>query len=218
MSRKVQDIKRPEIVKLARTPYTNYEAFLASVEDWLMPDEGVFEFFVSGRVLETPLEAVRKLMSDRESSSSSSSSTGVTTRSMTMDPLLSMYYQSEINKIQKKYEDWIQACTNFLMHLKSPQVVDREIMESVQTHAQWREWSEARPPNLHSIAVQLLSAASGAVRRDPFLARQEFEKILVPKPKESLRHLLVRIDGDLNSLSLTLQILSLTKNASTECG
>jgi elongation factor P hydroxylase len=107
MSRKVQDIKRPEIVKLARTPYTNYEAFLASVEDWLMPDEGVFEFFVSGRVLETPLEAVRKLMSDRESSSSSSSSssTGVTTRSMTMDPLLSMYYQSEINKIQKKYED-----------------------------------------------------------------------------------------------------------------
>ena len=81
--------------------------------------------------------------------------------------------------------------------LKSPQVVDREIMESVQTHAQWREWSEARPPNLHSIAVQLLSAASGAVRRDPFLARREFEKNLMPKPKESLRHLLVRIDGEL---------------------
>jgi hypothetical protein len=51
--------------------------------------------------------------------------------------------------------------------------------------------------------VQLLGAATGTVRRDPFLARQEFEKNIYPKPKERLQHL---IDGELNSLNLTLRI------------
>jgi len=54
--------------------------------------------------------------------------------------------------------------------------------------------------------VQLLGAATGTVRRDPFLARQEFEKNIYPKSKERLSHLLVRIDGELNSLNLTLRI------------
>jgi hypothetical protein len=164
---------RPPIVKLVRTPYSNYEAFLASVETWLTPDNGVFDFMISGTPLELPIEAVKRLMADREPSAPS----GVSTRSSSnMDPLLHMYYQSEINKIQKKYEDWVQGCMNFLTQLKSSHVVDREILDTVQTHPQWRDWSEARPPDLHSIVVQLLSAATGTVRRDPFLARQEFEK------------------------------------------
>jgi hypothetical protein len=71
---------------------------------------------------------------------------------------------------------------------------------------QWRTWSEARPPDLHNIVVQLLNAASGTVKRDPFLARQEFERSLSPRPRETVEHLLVRIDRELSSLTLTLGI------------
>jgi hypothetical protein len=89
---------RSPIVKLVRTPYSNYEAFLASVETWLIPDNGVFDFLITGTPLELPIEAVKKLMADREAAAPP----GVPTRSST---LLHMYYQSEINKIQRKHED-----------------------------------------------------------------------------------------------------------------
>ena len=92
------------MVKLVRSPYSNYEAFLASVETWLTPDYGVFDFLVTGTGMETPLESVKKMtlsrervgvltrsMSESESSSSSSSS---------LDPLMAMWYQSEINRLQ----------------------------------------------------------------------------------------------------------------------
>jgi len=119
---------------------------------------------------------------------------------------MAMWYQSEINRLQRNYEEWCQACANFLTQLKNPAVVDREIMHIVQAHPDWRKWSEARPPDLHNITVQLLNAASGSVKRDPFLARQQFERNLVPRPKESVEDLLVRIDRELSSLFLTLQI------------
>jgi len=174
------------------------------VENWLYADFGVFEFFMSGTRLETPYETVMKMSAERRL-------TGETHRyesdsSSDMDPLMMMYYESEIARVQERYENWCQSCLNFLCVLKDPRVVDRDIMDTVQTHPDWSKWNTSFPPDLHSIAIQLMSVSNRTVQPDPYLLRLDFERSLRPYPNESVVQLLARVDGLIRSLNLAKQV------------
>jgi hypothetical protein len=170
-------IKKAKIIKLTKEP-SNLYAFLNSCEDHLRGEPGVFEFFLKNKTPEKPEASLVRILKLREKESAAIAAGKLTraqeaasSTSFASDPLMASFYQQELTRANKFYDDFCRACYTFLGELSNGHCVDREIWNHLQSNSNWKIWNEAYPPNLYEICRTLATVqetqylfGSGATR------------------------------------------------------
>jgi len=185
---------RATIIKLTKVP-PNLPAFLNSCEDHLRSDYGVFEFFVQGVKQESTEKAYERITLARTIAIE-------TCRARAVDndtTFTEHYFNQEFLRASKTYEEWVKGCKYFAGQLFNGRSMELVLSLKLKTHPEFKEWMGTNPPDIHAIFKQLNTLVQGEVKLNKFTAKRNFEKSLLPKPREKL----LRVDSDLQALMTT---------------
>jgi len=113
------------------------------------------------------------------------------------------YFNQEFQRATKTYEEWVRGCKYFAGQLFNGRSLELELSVKLKTHPEFKEWMGTNPPDLHAIFKQLNTLVQGEVKLNKFTAKRNFEKSLLPKPREKLQQYILRVDSDLQALITT---------------